>query len=362
MNDQFYIEKALALAAKGRGRTSPNPMVGAVIVKHNKVIAQGYHKKAGTAHAEIVALKKAGADAKDATLYVSLEPCCHTGKKTPPCTNAIITAGIKHVVIAMKDPNPKVSGKGITALRKAGITVRSGIMKTEAEKLNETFSKYITTREPFVLLKIAQSLDGKIATAKGESKWITGAFARKYVHKLRNDYDGLLIGSGTLLKDNPSLDCRARGGVDPFRIIVDTSLKTPLNSKALKFTDNKTIIATTKKADTGKIIKLEALGVSVLILKEKAGQVDLRHLMKELGRLNITSVMIEGGSSIAASALSCGIVDKVMFFIAPKIIGGADSISSIGGRSPALLKNAIQLKHFQATAYGDDILMEAYLK
>ena len=362
MDDKFYIEKSLSLAVKSKGRTSPNPMVGAVIVKNNNIIAEGYHKKAGTAHAEIVALKKAGKDAKDATLYVSLEPCCHTGKKTPPCTKAIISSGIKNVVISMKDPNPKVAGKGIKELRKAGINVKSGVLRSKAEKLNEIFSKYISTQTPFVMLKIAQSLDGKIATSKGESKWITGASARKCVHQLRNDYDALLIGSGTLLKDNPSLDSRTRGGQDPYRIIVDSKLKTPLNSKVLKFRDNKTIIAATKRADHKKISKLESLGARVLIIKEKGGHVDLKHLMKELGRLEITSVMIEGGSSIASSALTCGIIDKVMFFIAPKIIGGVDSISSIGGRSPALLKNALQLRDLQATAYGDDILMEGYIK
>ena len=235
MSKEICMQRALELAAKAKGKTSPNPMVGAVIVKGYRIISEGYHKKAGTPHAEIVALKKAGHKAKGATLFVTLEPCCHTDKKTPPCTKAIIEAGIKKVIVAAKDPNPKVSGKGIRELRKAGIETEIGILRSEAQLLNEVFTKFITKKTPFVVLKIAQSLDGKIATAKGESKWITGKSARKHVHQLRSDLDAVLIGIETLKKDDPSLDCRIRGGRNPYRIILDSNLSIPLKSKVLGY-------------------------------------------------------------------------------------------------------------------------------
>jgi diaminohydroxyphosphoribosylaminopyrimidine deaminase/5-amino-6-(5-phosphoribosylamino)uracil reductase len=352
------MQRALELAAKAKGRTSPNPMVGAVIVKGYRIISEGYHKTAGTPHAEIVALRKAGNKAKGATLFVTLEPCCHTDKLTPPCTKAIIKSGVSKVIVATTDPNPRVSGKGIRELRAAGIETEVGVLRSEAKTLNETFNKFITTKEPFVVLKIAQSLDGKIATAKGESKWITGKTSRKHVHQLRNDLDAVLVGIGTVMKDNPSLDCRIRGGRNPYRIIVDSGLRIPLSSKVLEYDDNKTIIATTSKAGERKIRQLREHGATVLIIKSKAGRVNLKALMKELGKLDITGVMIEGGSSIASSAVSAGIVDRVMFFVAPRIIGGTDSIPSIGGKSPSLLGNAIKLKDLRATTSGDDILIE----
>jgi len=355
------MEKALLLAAGGRGKTSPNPMVGAVIAKDDKIIASDYHRKAGEPHAEVLALKKAGTKARGATLYVNLEPCCHSQKKTPPCTKAIIKAGIKEVIIAMIDPNPEVSGRGIEELKKAGIKTRIGIMEKEAKRLNEVFIKYITRKEPFVILKIAQSMDGKIATAGGESRWITGEEARRYVHKLRNEVDAILVGIGTVIKDNPSLDCRIKGGRNPYRIIVDSSLQIPADAKVLKHRDNKTIIATTEKANREKIKFLSSRGNKILIIKEKNGKVDLESLMKKLGEMEITSVMIEGGSSINASALSCNIVDKVIFFIAPKIIGGTDAISSVGGKSPPLLKNAIKIKDLTSKTIGEDILLEGYI-
>ena len=358
MSDNIFMQKALELAAKGKGRTSPNPMVGAVVVKGGKIISGGCHRKAGTSHAEVIALKKAGAAAKGAALYVNLEPCCHTEKRTPPCTKAIIKSGMKKVVVAMIDPNPDVSGMGLKELQAAGIRTETGIMQGEAQRLNEAFIKYITEKEPFVILKIAQSLDGKIATARGESKWITGSEARDHVHKLRNEVDALLVGIGTVKKDNPSLDCRMRGGINPYRIIVDTSLQISPNAKALKYNDNRTIIAVTKKAGAQKIDSLARLGARALAVKAKAGKVDLKSLMKELGKLEITSVMIEGGSSISASALSAGIVDKVMFFVAPKIIGGVDAVPSVGGKSPKLLKNALKLKDMRTAFFGEDILIE----
>ena len=361
MDNIIFMKKALRLASKGRGRTSPNPMVGAVIVKDGKMIAGDYHRRSGSPHAEILALKKAGNLAKGATLFINLEPCCHTDSKTPPCTNAIIESGLKKVVIAMIDPNPKVAGKGIKALKSAGIEIEVGLMGAEANKLNETFTKFITKRKPFVILKAAQSLDGKIATASGESKWITGDKARQYVHKLRNEVDAVMVGIGTVIADNPSLDCRMRGGRNPYSIIVDSSLNISLNAKVLKHDDEKTIIATTKVADREKINSIIKTGHKVLTVKSEAGKVDLNILMKELGRLEITNIMIEGGSTLNASALSSGIVDKAIFFCAPKIIGGVNAIPSIGGISPASLKKIIKVKDLKVKQLGDDFLFEGYI-
>lgn len=369
------MKKALDLAARAKGRTSPNPMVGAVVVKKGEIIGMGFHRKAGTDHAEILALKKAGQNARDATLYVTLEPCCHTEKKTPPCTKAIIRSKVKKVVIAMTDPNPKVSGKGISELRNAGIQTEVGTMEQEAKRLNEAFTKFISTKKPFVTLKMAQSLDGRIATARGESKWITGPEARAYVHSLRNGVDAVLVGIGTVKKDNPSLDCRAKGGRNPYRIVIDSELQIPMDSKVLKHSDGKTIIATTVRAPMRKIEQLRKQGHRVLItggtgpakaqrpgrLKSGACRVSLKRLMKELGKMEITAVMIEGGAAVAAAALSEKIVDKVLFFIAPKIIGGTDAVPAVGGESPLQLKNAYTIKNMTVTEFGNDICIEGYV-
>jgi diaminohydroxyphosphoribosylaminopyrimidine deaminase/5-amino-6-(5-phosphoribosylamino)uracil reductase len=376
MSDKIFMKKALALAARAKGRTSPNPMVGAVVVKRGEIIGSSYHKKAGTPHAEILALKKAGHNARNATLYVNLEPCCHTEKKTPPCTKEIIRSKVKKVVVAMTDPNPKVTGNGISELQGAGIQTQVGIMEPEAKRLNEAFTKFISTKKPFVTLKMAQSLDGRIATARGESKWITGPEARAYVHRLRNEVDAVLVGIGTLKKDNPSLDCRARGGRNPFRIVLDSTLQIPLNAKVLQHGDGKTIIATTVRAPKRKIDRLRKQGHTVLIVggagtakthrpgrsNPNALRVNLKRLMKALGEMEITALMIEGGSSVAAAALSEKIVDKVVFFIAPKIIGGTDAVPSVGGRSPGLLKNALNLKGAEITTFGSDVCMEGYVE
>jgi diaminohydroxyphosphoribosylaminopyrimidine deaminase/5-amino-6-(5-phosphoribosylamino)uracil reductase len=358
--DKLYMKKALDLAERARGRTSPNPMVGALLVKSGRIIAADYHRKAGSPHAEVLVLKKAGARAHGATLYVTLEPCCHTLKKTPPCTDAIIKSGITEVVIAMIDPNPEVSGRGIKILRAAGIRTITGVLKYDARRLNEAFVKFISTGKPFVTLKIAQSLDGKIATARGESKWITGHQARNMVQKIRKGVDAILVGMGTVEKDDPSLDCRINRGRNPYRIIVDSSLRIPLRAKVLKHADSKTIIATTDRAPDKKINDILKSGNRVIVLKERKGRVDLKKLMKELGKLEITSLLIEGGSSISASVLSERLVDKVMFFSAPKIIGGEDAIPSVGGTSPSRLINAIPVKDLRVMAVGKDVLIEGY--
>jgi diaminohydroxyphosphoribosylaminopyrimidine deaminase/5-amino-6-(5-phosphoribosylamino)uracil reductase len=362
MKKETYMKKALALAAKGLGRTSPNPAVGAVVVKNGRIVASDYHRRAGEPHAEALALSKADKDAMGATMYVNLEPCCHTDKKTPPCTSSIVKAGIKKVVVAMLDPNPKVSGKGIKQLKKAGIETEVGLMGREAAMLNEPFIRFITAKKPFVLLKIAQSLDGKIATAKGESKWITGEKARNYVHRLRNETDAVLVGIGTVNKDDPSLDCRLKGGRDPYRIIVDSRLSIPLGARVLKYNDNKTIIATIGKAKAGKINSITKMGHRVIVTKSMNKQVDLKSLLKTLGKMGITGIMIEGGASVASSALAGGLVDKVLFFTAPKIIGGQNALASVGGISPASLDASIKIKNLKTKKIGDDILLEGYIK
>lgn len=360
--DIHFMRKAVNIAKKGRGLTSPNPMVGAIIVKDGNIISEGYHVKAGTPHAEVIALKNAGSSAKDATLYVNVEPCCHTNKRTPPCTTAIIEAGIRRVVVSMIDPNPEVAGKGVDTLQKAGIIVDVGILKRQAEKLNEVFQKYITVKKPYVILKAAQSLDGKIATASGESQWITGTVSLQNAHQLRHDYDAVLVGSGTVMADDPSLTARIPGGKDPMRIILDSSLSIPINSKVLsQKSDSITLIATTSKADKTKIQQIEEKGPKVLVLPENNGQVDLKALMEELGKMSISSVLIEGGATVNSSALKSGIVDKVIFFIAPMIMGGQDAISSVGGLCPKSLKSAIKLKDLRVRRSGDDFMIEGYV-
>ncbi len=362
-SDEKYMRMALRLAAKAKGRTSPNPMVGAVVVKNGKVIGRGYHQKAGEPHAEAIALKKAGKAAKGGTLYVTLEPCSHTNKRTPPCTPLVMQSGIKRVVVAMIDPNPRVSGGGVKALKKAGIAVVSGILEAEAKKLNEAFIKHITAGMPFVTLKIAQTLDGKIATASGESKWITGEKARKEGHHLRDINDAILVGVNTILKDNPSLTTRIPKGRDPIRVIVDSTLRTPINARVMKQKSfARTIVAALADAPKAKIEKLRDAGVEVLLVKSAQGRVDLHNLMKKLGAMDIMSVLIEGGAEVNASALRSGIVDKVVLFIAPLIMTGRDSLCSIGGISPLRLSHAIKLADVTSRFVGQDMIIEGYIR
>jgi len=354
---------ALLLAEKARGRTSPNPMVGALVVKGGRVIATGYHKRAGKPHAEAIALAQAGRAAKGATLYVTLEPCSHTNKRTPPCSPLVIQSGVKRVVVAMGDPNPKVSGGGIKAIRKAGIEVVSGVLEAEARLLNEAYIKYITRRMPFVTLKIAQTLDGKIATDSGESKWITGKEAREEGHRLRDSHDAVLVGINTVLKDDPSLTTRIAGGRDPIRVIVDTQLRTPLNAKVItQRSSAKTFIATLNRMPKENLHKLLDAGAEILISRGTKGHIDLNHLMLTLARFDVASVLIEGGAEVNASALRSGIVDKVVMFVAPALMTGKDSLCSIGGRSPKKLAQAIKLINLRTRFIGNDLMIEGYIK
>jgi len=363
--DRIFMKKALELAARARGRTSPNPMVGAVIVKDGCIVGEGYHERAGLPHAEVVALEQAGELAKGATLYVTLEPCCHWGR-TPPCTRAIIRSGIKKVIVATLDPNPLVSGKGVDELRRNGIEVEIGLMEEEARKLNEFFFKHITTGLPFVILKIAMSLDGKIATATGESRWITSPQSRRMVHGLRDQVDAVMVGIGTVLKDDPQLTTRLPEGEgkDPIRVILDSYARTPPTARVINPRSSApTIIATTTKADGGKIKALREAGAEVVILNEdEEGRVDLKSLMEYLGGRSIQSLLVEGGSEVAGSMLMKGFVDKVMFFIAPKIIGGADAPTPIGGMGVRRLSEAITLKEVEVKRIGPDILIQGYVE
>lgn len=358
------MKRALALARRGKGLTSPNPVVGAVIVKNGEIIAEDYHRKAGEPHAEALALAKAGNRAHGADLYVSLEPCCHTEKKTPPCTRAIIASGIRRVFVAVRDPNPKVSGNGIRELRKAGIEVIEPVLENEAARINQAFIKFITTGIPFVTLKTAMTLDGKIATPGGESKWITGEHSRRLVHRMRAESDAVLTAIGTVKADDPQFTVRmVNGRRDPIRIVIDPKLETRPEYRICSVPPA-TIIVTQKiradDPDAGKMFSawdaVRRKGVEIIEYEEE--RADLRKLMAELGRRGIMSVMIEGGSSLNAHALHAGIVDRVAVFIAPKILCGKDSVPSVGGMAVPCLGDAYRLRSVSVRKVGEDILIE----
>ena len=357
MTDEIFMREALRIARNAEGRTSPNPLVGAVIVRDGKIIAEGWHRKAGTPHAEIHALNMAGELAKNSTLYVTLEPCSHFGR-TPPCAKAIVEAGIKKVFAAMSDPNPKVAGRGFEILKNAGIEVEVGLLEAEARELNEVFIKWVTKNLPFVTLKFACSLDGKIATSSGESQWISGEASRKFSHHLRDINDAILVGVGTVLKDNPSLTTRLVEGKNPVRVIVDSNARTPLDAKVLD-KSARTIIATTSNAPTEKISALKNLGVEIIFAGD--GQVDLKILMHELARREITSVLVEGGGTINFSMLKENLVDKIFAFVAPKIIGGKNSLTAVEGAGFEKLSDAVNLKNFTAQKLGEDFLLGGYV-
>lgn len=357
---ETYMEQALNIARYALGRTAPNPMVGAVIVRDGRIVGQGWHRKAGTPHAEIHALRQAGELARGATIYVTLEPCSHFGR-TPPCSQAIIDAGIKRVVIAMIDPNPLVAGSGIRMLRAAGIEVIEGILTEQALMLNEVFVKWITTKMPFVVMKSAMSLDGKIATVSGKSKWITNDVSRKLVHEMRDIYDGILVGIGTVLADNPTLTTRLEeGGKNPIRIVVDSMARIPLDAKILDKSVT-TIIAVTNLAPEDKVVALKEIGAEVLIVESKDGRVDLKKLFSILGEKNICSIFVEGGATINEMLLKEKLVDKIHMFIAPKIIGGKTAPTPIGGDGIKELSDAHRLRDITTKFIDNDILITAYI-
>lgn len=363
--DIKYMKEALRLAKKGLGYTSPNPVVGAVVVKNDTVITRGYHMKAGAPHAEAIALKQAGKRAKGATLYTNLEPCCHYGS-TPPCVEGIIEAGIRRVVIGMEDPNPIVKTRGIEILRKAGIEVTVGVLEDKCRRLNEIFVKYITTGIPFVILKAAISLDGKIATRTGDSRWISSKESRRVVHKLRHLVDATIVGIGTVIRDNPQLTIRMgiKNPLNPKRIIVDSLLKIPLKYYLVtQSAEVETYIATTALAPPERVQVLEEMGVKLIYANTKGqNKVELADLIKRLGQMNITSIMIEGGAEVNASAIEEGIVDKVLFFIAPKIIGGKSAPTAIGGRGIQRIADAVNISITKHRFINGDIIVEGYIE
>lgn len=356
---------ALELAEKGKGRVHPNPMVGAVIVKDGRIIGQGYHKKCGEGHAEVNAFKNAeelGENVEGAEMYVTLEPCSHFGK-TPPCADKIIEKKISKVFIGTLDPNPLVAGRGVKKLENAGIEVKHGILKDECLKLNEVFMKYIVEKTPFVVMKAGMSLDGKIAAYSGESKWITGEKSRKAVHNIRNELTGIMVGINTVIKDNPELTCRIEGGRNPIRIVVDSTLKIPMDCNIVNTAKEvETIVAATDKSDLDKRRALENKGVKVIIVPSKNDKVDLKELMIILGELKIDSILLEGGGTLNYSALEQGIVDKVKFYIAPKIIGGQNSKTPIEGMGIEHLKDAFKINNLSVSQSGEDILIEGYVE
>nr|MBP7321984.1 bifunctional diaminohydroxyphosphoribosylaminopyrimidine deaminase/5-amino-6-(5-phosphoribosylamino)uracil reductase RibD [Deltaproteobacteria bacterium] len=353
---------ALALASRARGRTSPNPMVGAVIVKNNRIVGKGYHHRAGQPHAEVNALADAGPAAVGADLYLNLEPCSHYGR-TPPCADAVIAAGIKRAFVGMEDPNPNVSGRGIQRLRAAGISVEAGICEAECRKLNEVFIKYISTGLPFVILKAATSLDGRIAAETGDSKWISSEASRAYVHRMRDEVDAILVGIGTVLKDDPQLTTRIPGrrGKDPTRVVVDSALRLSPQAKIFNPKSKASvIIATTQDAPSGKIRALEDHGAQVLVLPGR-NMVDLPLLMAALGRQEISSVLVEGGSRINTSALASGVVDKVLLFYAPILIGGTTAPLLVAGKGVPSVDQALRLHSIRTRRFGDDVVIEGYV-
>ena len=357
---EHWMKRALLLARKGKGRTSPNPLVGAVLVKRGKVVGEGYHAKAGEAHAEIVALRKAGKEARGSTLYVNLEPCTHYGK-TPPCAPAVIQAGVRRVVVGMVDPNPVVKGKGISTLRKAGIDVHSGTLEKECKTLNEAFCKYILMKVPFVILKAAATLDGRIATRDGESKWISSEASRRLVHQLRNEVDAVVVGVGTVLRDDPLLTARIRGGRDPVRIILDSRLRIPEDARVIGTSSSRTLIATTPLAPKDKIERLDKAGAQVLLIESKNGRVDLRAFLSKMGEMGMMSVLVEGGGRVNGAFLDEGLVDKFLLFLSPRLMGDPQSPGIFQGKGFEHLKDSISVKDVKVKRIGEDILVEGYV-
>lgn len=353
MEDHDYMALAIQLASATKGQTAPNPHVGAVLVKDNQIVGMGAHLRAGEHHAEVHAIRMAGDKAKDATLYVTLEPCSHFGK-TPPCSNLVIEAGIRKAVIASADPNPLVAGAGIKRMRHAGIEVVEGLMKEEADALNKVFFHYINTGLPFVTLKTAISLDGKIATVSGESKWITSEESRKDVHQFRHTHDAILVGVNTVIKDDPSLTTRlAGGGKDPFRVILDSNLRTPIESRILNDHPAKTIIVTGSTVDPESVKIFTEKGVGILILESPT--VKIHEMLSKLGERGITSIYVEGGAEVHGSFLKEKAFQQVITYIAPKLFGGKTSPVSFGGEGIERLEDAVLLDIKEVKKIGQDI-------
>lgn len=355
---QDYMARALELAKRGMGHTSPNPMVGCVVVKEGKIITEGYHEKYGEFHAERKALSKCEKDLTGAELYVTLEPCCHHGK-TPPCTDIILERGIGKVYVGSMDPNPKVAGKGVRTLRDHGIEVETGLLERECLALNEIFFHYITTGMPFVAMKYAMTLDGKIASRTGDSKWVTGEEARHHVHELRKQYRAILVGIGTVLADDPMLNCRIEEKVDPVRIVCDSKLRLPLDSRLVRTAKEIPTIAAYAAADREREEALRQAGVE-LIQVNKDNQVDFEMLMQELGQRGIDSVLIEGGGAIHGTVLQSKMIQKVYCYVAPKLIGGRNASSPVEGDGFSQMKEALPVTDLEIRQLGRDLCISGY--
>lgn len=358
---EYYINLAMKLALRAKGDTSPNPLVGALVVKNGRIIGKGYHQKAGLAHAEIIALDEAADKAKNSTLYVTLEPCAHFGR-TPPCVDRIIKSGVKEVIVGMVDPNPLNNGRGIKILKQNKIKVEAGFLEKDLRKINGPFIKYVTKRMPFITVKIAQSLDGKIATASGDSKWITSDKSRDYAHRIRRDFDAVAVGVNTVLRDNPRLNSWFSKG-QPKKIIVDSQLSTPQDANI--FSGGSSVIIATLASRPGQETenrKILAKKAKILEVKEKAGQINLKDMMKKLAQMEITNILVEGGGTLVGSLFDEGLVDRIMFFISPKIIGGKDAISSVMGKGISRIDNAVRIKDVRIRHLGEDLLIEGAVK
>ena len=353
MTGQDYMKRALELAKKGAGHTSPNPMVGCVVVKDGRIVTEGYHERYGEFHAERNALTRCEEDLTGAEMYVTLEPCCHQGN-TPPCTDIIIERSIGKVYVGSMDPNPKVAGKGVKILQEHGIEVETGVLEKECLALNEIFFYYITTGMPYVAMKYAMTLDGKIASCTGDSKWVTGEKARHHVHELRKQYSAILAGIGTVLADDPMLNCRIEEGVDPVRVVCDSSLRIPLSSQLVKTAGDIPVIVAYAKENPEKEKALLQAGVE-LISAGRDGRVDLAVLMRELGKRKIDSVLVEGGGAVHGSLLESGLVQKIFCYLAPKLIGGREAGSPVEGDGFSRMKDALPVKEMEILPLGEDI-------
>lgn len=348
---------------RGEGAVNPNPLVGAVIVRNGRIIGAGWHEQWGGLHAERNALARCSEPASGATMYVTLEPCCHHGK-TPPCTDAVIAAGIRRVVVGLTDPNPLVAGKGIAKLREAGIEVESGVLEEELRYQNRVFLKNITTQRPWVVMKSAMTLDGKIATRTGDSRWVTGEEARRRVHEMRRSLMAVLVGIGTVEADDPMLNCRLEGEHrQPIRIVADSSARISPDSQLVRTAlDQRTIVAHTAKASQCRLDALHKAGVETWCCVEEAGHLSMADLMQKIGATGIDSVLVEGGGEVNYSLLKGGLVDEVACFVAPKLLGGADSKTPIGGPGPERMAEAVELENLEVEHFGEDILIHGLIK
>jgi diaminohydroxyphosphoribosylaminopyrimidine deaminase/5-amino-6-(5-phosphoribosylamino)uracil reductase len=355
------MRMALRLARRGLGCTSPNPPVGAVVVARGEIVGRGYHRRAGLAHAEAEALQDAGRRARGATLYVTLEPCAHRGR-TPPCAAAIITAGVRRVVVGAADPNPSVRGNGAGQLRRAGITVDMGILQASCEQLIAAFRKHVTTGLPRVTLKLAASLDGKIATITGESRWITGEDSRRFVHRLRAEHDAVLVGAETVIRDDPELTCRLRGRRNPLRVVLDGRGRVPAGARVLAETGNApTLLAVDRRVAAARLRAPQQQGVEILRLPARAGHISMRGLLQALGDRAVMSVLVEGGATVAAAALAAGIVDELLVFYAPKLIG-SDGRPMLAGLGVRRMQQALHVGPLRVKRFAQDVLIATEIR